>query len=81
MLHLTLESRKYKTGSIDFLIETHNSIIPIEVKTTNNLNHISTPIIEELIQSGRSKYGIVFYQGAPWLNKKKSIYYLPLAML
>jgi predicted AAA+ superfamily ATPase len=72
---------KYKTGSIDFLIETHNSIIPIEVKTTNNLNHISTPVIEELIQSGRAKYGIIFYQGAPWLNKKKSIYYLPLAML
>ncbi len=72
---------KYKTASIDFLIETHNSIIPIEVKTTNNLNHISTPVIEELIQSGRAKYGIVFYQGAPWLNKNKSIYYLPLAML
>jgi len=72
---------KYKTGSIDFVIETHNSIIPIEVKTTNNLNHISTPVLEEFIQSGRSKYGIVFYQGAPWLNKKKSIYYLPMALL
>lgn len=72
---------KYKPGSIDFLIETRNSIIPIEVKTTNNLNHISTPIIEDLIRSGRSKYGIVFYQGAPWFNKKRNIYYLPLALL
>jgi len=72
---------KYQTGSIDFLIETRNSIIPIEVKATNNLNHISTPIIEDLIRSNRSKYGIVFYQGAPWFNKKRNIYYLPLALL
>jgi len=72
---------KYKPGSIDFLIETRNSIIPIEVKTTNNLNHISTPIIEDLIRSGRSKYGIVFYQGAPWFNKKRNIYYLPFTLL
>ena len=72
---------KYKTGSIDFLLEADPVIIPVEIKSTNNLNNISVHTLEDFIKSGRAEYGIVFYQGAPWLNKTKKIYYLPLAIL
>ncbi len=72
---------KYKTGSIDFLLESGSINIPIEVKSTNNLNRINVPILEEYVQSGRANYGVVIYQGAPWYDKLKKIYYLPLALL
>ena len=72
---------KYKTGSIDFLTEAGSINIPIEVKSNNNINRIYVPTLEEYIQSGRANYGIVIYQGSPWYDKQKKIYYLPLALL
>ena len=72
---------KYKSGSIDFLIVEDSVIIPIEVKSTNNINNINVPVLNDFIQSGRAKYGIVIYQGAPWYDKDSKIYYLPLALL
>jgi len=72
---------KYQNGSLDFLIESRDALIPIEVKSTGNVNHIDVPVMVSLIQSGRVPYGIVFYQGAPWFDKRENIYYLPLALL
>lgn len=75
------EQIKYKDGEIDFIIEAGKTLIPIEVKANNNINNINVPVLKNFIRSGRSAFGIVFYQGAPWLDKKNKIYYLPLALL
>jgi len=75
------EQIKYKDGEIDFIIEAGKTLIPIEVKANNNINNINVPVLENFIRSGRAAFGIVFYQGAPWLDKKNKIYYLPLALL
>jgi len=72
---------KYKNGSIDFLIEADSFTIPIEVKSTSNINRINVPVLHDYIQSGRAKYGIVIYQGSPWYDKHSKIYYLPLGLL
>jgi len=75
------EQIKYKDGEIDFIVQAGKVLIPIEVKSNHNINNINLPVLKKFIRSGRSPFGIVFYQGAPWLDKKNNIYYLPLAVL
>jgi len=75
------EQIKYKDGEIDFIVESGETLIPIEVKANNKINNIDVPLLKNFIRSGRSDFGIVFYLGAPWLDKRNKIYYLPIALL
>lgn len=75
------EQIKYQEGEVDFLLETGQQIIPIEVKATGDLNKIKTGHLRNLMEIQGMPYGIVLYQGAPWKDRTTNIYYLPLACL
>lgn len=72
---------KYRDGEVDFLVETGQRMIPMEVKATNDLNRINTRELTNLMKVKGLPFGIIFYQGAPWKDRSTNIYYLPLAYL
>ena len=72
---------KYKDGEIDFLMDTGSNIIPVEVKATAEINRIDISILKTFMKEQNVPFGIVFYQGAPWVDKTTQLYYLPIALL
>lgn len=72
---------KYRDGQVDFIIEGGAYPIPIEVKSSDSLNRIDTRVLCDLMKMQNIPLGIVFYQGSPWLDREKNIYYFPLALL
>ncbi len=72
---------KYQDGEIDFIVETANTIIPIEVKSAVKIQNIHTRHLKTFMEKYNVPYGIIFYQGSPYKDKKQNIYYLPIASL
>lgn len=72
---------KYRDGQVDFIIEGGLYPIPVEVKSSDSLNRINTRVLSDLMKMQDIPFGIVFYQGSPWLDREKNIYYFPLALL
>lgn len=72
---------KYQAGQVDFVVQTGETLIPIEVKATGDINRIDLTNLRLLMELRSLPYGLVFYQGAPWKDPANNIYYLPLASL
>ncbi|MFH1728407.1 MAG: AAA family ATPase [Pseudomonadota bacterium] len=69
---------KFKEGEIDFILTIGDRIIPIEVKSSDNINNIKVPYLEKFIIKNKLPFGIVLYEGLPFWNKNKErIIYWP----
>ena len=61
----------------DFVIKRGRRLIPMEIKATDDLNSVKTPLLKEIIATHKLPYGIVVYGGAPFYDKPEKIWYWP----
>jgi predicted AAA+ superfamily ATPase len=68
---------RYTGGEIDFVFKIGSRIVPIEVKSTDDVSQIDVKIMEEFLKTKKLKLGIVLYSGSPFYNFQKKILYWP----
>jgi len=72
---------RYTPGEIDFLIQYGKRMVPIEVKATNNIGDTDTSLMETFIKQHKLNFGIILYQGAPFIEYKSKIIFWPYFMI
>lgn len=60
---------KFKEGEIDFIFKCGESVCPIEVKATDQINNIKVPELEKFVRDNNLPYGVVVYGGVPFWDK------------
>jgi len=73
---------RFMKGEIDFVFKYGNRIIPIEVKKTDEISNIDVTMMKSFISDhvrspDKVPFGIVFYSGAPYIDRKQKIAFLP----
>ncbi len=68
---------KYLPGEIDFIFEFANRIIPIEVKSTFDLNTIDTTFLKNFVRERNLPFGVILYGGAPRIQKENRLLFWP----
>lgn len=68
---------KFKAGEIDFIFKCGPRVVPIEVKSSREMNAINVPLLEKFVHERKLPLGIVVYGGVPYWDKPRRILYWP----
>lgn len=68
---------RYLQGEIDFLFQSGQRVIPIEVKSTANIHDVDSELVISFLREKKLPFGLIIYGGLPYISQKDRIIYWP----
>lgn len=70
-------SIRFQSGEIDFILRVGKRIVPVEVKSSAQVDASDVPLLIKFVQEFGPSYGVVLYGGRPKIDAKNRIVFLP----